>query len=146
MKTIKQITIKSESGYRAILAMYTDRLTVTKDSIRYEYRPFSTVFADKWGWSYRTTAAEHKDLFCELEKIVPTVLESAEEYIVLDAGDIELIVTYEDGTKAKREITNHPTGYDSMLDLLRRMIPMQNRAMPMILQEEDEDEEEEPSP
>ena len=54
-------------------------------------------------------------------------------------ADIRL--AYEDGTKAKREITNQPFGYDTLTDILRRMIPMQDSAMPMILREYDEDEE-----
>ncbi len=141
MKHIKRITIKSGSGYCCIEDAFTDRLTVTEDSVRYEYMPYSAEFADKWGWSYRTTCQEFASLFGELEKIVPVLLADEEECLICDAGMTELIVTYEDGTRAKREITHRPYGYDTLSDLLRRMIPMQNSAMHMILRGYDEEEE-----
>ncbi len=141
MKHIKRITLRSGSGYCCIEDAYTDRLTVTAGSVRYEYVPYSAEFADKWGWSYRSTASTFRELFGELEKTVPGLLADDEECLICDGGMTELIVTYEDGTRAKKDITHRPTGYDTLIAILRRMIPLQNSAMPMILREYDEEEE-----
>ena len=70
-KPIKQITIKSESGYVIVTAAYHDRLVITKESIRYEYKPWVEMEENPaWRWSYSTQDPAFRKAFGELEKLV----------------------------------------------------------------------------
>ncbi len=45
MKDIIRIVIKGESGYCSVDDAYNDKITITRDSIRYEYKPMKQTRA-----------------------------------------------------------------------------------------------------
>ena len=57
MADIIRISIKGESGYGPVDEAYSDKVTIDRGSIRYEYEPVieSDINAPR-KWSYKTTS------------------------------------------------------------------------------------------
>ena len=56
MADIIRITIKGESGYGPLDEAYSDKVTIDRDSIRYEYKPaVESKINTPRKWSYKTS-------------------------------------------------------------------------------------------
>ena len=64
MPDIIKIVIKGASGYCCSDEAYNDKVTITSDSIAYEYIPFlESELNPKRKWNYKTDSPLYKALF-----------------------------------------------------------------------------------
>lgn len=105
MKT-KKIVIKSTSGFCSVDYAYSDKLTIMPNSIAYEYKPYleddNSLNAYK-KWSYKTTNSIFSLAFEKIAEAVDEILGRDQEAMYCDCGNIDFIVTYDDGNKVARE-------------------------------------------
>lgn len=98
MKT-KKIVIKSTSGYCPVEYAYSDKLTITANSIAYEYKPYlkSDISLNvRKKWSYKTTNSIFGLTFEKITVAVDEILNRDQEAMYCDCGNIDFIVTYDD--------------------------------------------------
>lgn len=139
MKEIARIIIKGESGYGCIDDAYSDKITITPDSICYLYKPAiesETHIIRKW--SYKTNSPLFLALF---QQISNTMTEILNPQIVCDCTDIgatEFIVVYSDKSKETRTYFCPADEFDSCFNLIRHMIPESEMVPELLRTYEDE--------
>ena len=124
MKDIIRITIKSESGYCCVEEVYSDKITITKDSIRYEYNPM--IESEKnvhRKWSYKTTSPIFQKLFKEVALAVEAILSWEEMLLVADSGSTTFTVIYDDKSKQTREFTLSGDEFKECFSIIKQMVP-----------------------
>ena len=82
-----RITIKGESCYGPVDEAFSDKITITNSSIKYEYKPhpsskLETNIPRKW--SYTTDSPMFKELFRNIAEMTPKFLYSEEILFVTD--------------------------------------------------------------
>lgn len=124
MAEIARILIKGTSGYCSILDAYSDKVTITPDSISYEYKPYEEMDGNRAvKWTYRTNNPTFRALFEEVAEKVAAILVRDEEYFVFDIGSTTFAVTYDDKTRVKREFYLFSDDFADCFALVREMIP-----------------------
>lgn len=135
---IVRIAIKSCSGYGPYDLAYDDKVTITRDSIQYLYKPLcNSEEHQPRKWSYRTNRPDFRIIWDELCSLIPVVLEQPEE-MVLDGVEVTFMVTYEDKSKIVKTFGS-PYGepFTSCCQLIKMMIP-EGELVPEALWTEDE--------
>lgn len=125
MKT-KKIVIKSTSGFCPVDYAYNDKLTITANSIAYEYKPYlesdnSLNVCRKW--SYKTTNSIFSLAFEKIAMAVDEILSRDQEAMYCDSGNIDFIVTYDDGKKTAREFGVPADEFADCFKIIREIIP-----------------------
>lgn len=143
MVDIIRIVIKGSSGYCCYDEAYNDKVTITEDSISYEYIPaVESEINPKRKWMYKTNSPLFKNKFEEIRSMLPGILEKENELFCTDIGGIEFIITYSDKTKVK-EIYWVPGDYFSdLFSLIKGIIPETEYTPAVLLTSDDYDEEE----
>ena len=142
MKDIIRITIKSESGYCCVEEVYSDKITITKDSIRYEYNPM--IESDKnvhRKWSYKTTSPIFQKLFKEAALAVEPILSWEEMIFVADSGNTTFTVTYDDKTKKTRDFFLSGDEFKECFSIIKQMVPGCEYVPAVLLTSEDYEED-----
>lgn len=125
MKT-KKIVIKSKSRFYPVDG-YSDKLTITPNSIAYEYKPYfeddNSLNAYK-KWSYKTTSSIFSLAFEKIAVTVDEILSRDQEDMYLDCGKIDFIVTYEDGNRVVREFGVPADEFADCFKIIRKIIPV----------------------
>ena len=126
MKT-KKIVIKSASGFCPVDYAYNDKLTITANSIAYEYKPYlesdnSLNVCRKW--SYKTTNSIFSLAFEKIAMAVDEILSRDQEAMYCDGGNIDFIVTYDDGKKTAREFGVPADKFADCFKIIREIIPV----------------------
>ena len=121
MADIIRIIIKGGSGYRPVDEAYSDKVTIDRDSIRYEYKPVveSDINVPR-NWSYKTTSPIFLKLFTEATDAVEKILNRKEESFLTDLGVTTFTVTYADKTKTTRDFILHEDEFKNALTLLNK--------------------------
>ncbi len=141
---IVKIIIKGESGYGPVDEAFTDKVTITESSIKYEYKPHecsNLVTNVPRKWSYTTNSPLFKMLFKQIAEMTPKFLYSEEILFATDIGGTEIVVTFED---KHRESVNFfcPSEYfKEYFQLIKEMVPNTEYVPAVLLTEEDYDEE-----
>ena len=102
----KKIVIKSTSGFCSVEYAYNDKLTITANSIAYECKPYfesDNSLNVRRKWSYKTTNSIFSLVFEKIAVAVDEILSRDQEAMYCDCGNIDFIVTYDDGNKVARE-------------------------------------------
>ncbi len=100
MAEITRIVIKGSSGFCCIEEAYTDKVTITPDSISYVYDPnVESELNPRRKWSYKTNSPLFKKKYAEIIKIIPKVIKRDVYDDCTDVGGIEFDVIYADKTK-----------------------------------------------
>ena len=74
-KEIIRVVIKGSSGYGPVEEAYNDKVTITRDSIRYEYTPYLASETNPVRkWSYKTTSPIFQKEFDTLTLLMPKVM------------------------------------------------------------------------
>ena len=124
VKNIVRIVIKGESGYCCAEEAYNDKVTITKDSIRYEYKPF---FASEMNiarnWLYKTTGPVFQKLFDDLTILIPKAMTMDEELDVTDIGATTFVITYSDKTKAQKTYYLSGDDFKDVFSIIKQMVP-----------------------
>lgn len=145
MSDIIRIVIKGASGYCCSDEAYNDKVTITSDSIAYEYIPFlESELNPKRKWSYKTDSPLFKVLYSNVVEMLPRYLEEDIERFCTDIGGIEFIITYSDKTKYKNIFWVPGDDFHDLFKVIKQMIPATEYTPAVLLTSEDfEDEEDE---
>ena len=124
MNDIVKIVIKGASGYCCVDEAYNDKVTITPESISYEYVPaVESEINPKRKWSYKTNSPIFKMRFDTLVALMPGVTERNTDIFCTDIGGIEFIITYADKTKFQ-EVFWIPSDYfESQFKVIKSMVP-----------------------
>ena len=123
-KEIKRITIKSSSGYCCVEDAYNDKLSITADSITYEYKPYlETEMNPAVKWSYRTNSKNFQTLFSEILKDTDSVLEYIDTSFLCDVGTYVFIVTYSDKSRRTTEFSCPNEEINAYFMRIRELVP-----------------------
>ena len=145
MKT-KKIVIKSTSGFCSVEYAYSDKLTITANSIAYEYKPYlksDNSFNVYRKWSYKTTNSTLGLAFEKIAVAVDEILSRDQEVMYCDCGTMNFIVTYEDGNKVVREFGVPADEFAECFKIIREIIPVSEEVPEAIRISEDCDDEDE---
>lgn len=105
MTDITTISIGRTSGFGSVEDSFYEELTVTCDSISYEYKPgMETEFNKSEEWFYRTTRPAFQELFRQAAAAAVEGINRVEEKFVTDIGFTSISVTYADGTVLGRAL------------------------------------------
>lgn len=103
MAEITEIVIKGSSGYCYYGEAFNDKVTITQDSISYEYVPLQeTVINPKRKWHYITNSEFFKRIYAEIVNILPGIIERDIQVDCTDTGVIEFNITYSDQSEVKK--------------------------------------------
>ena len=126
MKT-KKIVIKSTSGYCPVDYAYNDKLTMTANSITYEYKPYlenDNSLNVRRKWSYKTTNSIFSLVFEKIAEAVDETLSRDQEAMYCDCGNIDFIVTYDDGNKVARKFGVPADEFADCFKIIKEIIPV----------------------
>lgn len=122
MADVIRIVIKGESGYGPIDEAYTDKVTIDRESIRYEYKPMVGSNSVR-KWSYKTNSPNFQKLFMEAGNAVDTVMNWKEASFVMDIGATTFVVTYADKTKRERDFFLPGDDFKDCFAVIKQMVP-----------------------
>ena len=124
MAKIVRILIKGTSGYCSIVDAYSDKVTLTPNSISYEYKPYEEMDTNRpVKWSYRTGNPAFQELFERVAEKVADILTWEEEYFVTDIGSTTFVVTYDDKTRVQKDLLLFRDDFAECFALVKRMVP-----------------------
>ena len=123
-KEIVKLVVKSESGYWDSSDPWEDRLTITADSFKYDFRPKNdNSEREPIKWTIKTTETSFAEFFERAAAEVALILKSDIEPFAEDAGRIVFQVFYADGTKEKREFFQSKDEFRMFYEIVRDMLP-----------------------
>ena len=97
MADVIKIVIKGASGYCAYDEAYNDKVTITSESISYEYIPFmESEINPKRKWTYKTNNPMFQKWYSDIAIMLPGYFEEKITNFCTDIGGIEFILTYSD--------------------------------------------------
>ena len=124
MAEIIKITIKGSSGYGPAEEAYNDKVIISQDSIRYEYRPVieNEVNVNR-KWSYKTTSPIFQKLYKDASEDVERILDWDDKEYVCDIGVTTFSVAYADKTIRKRDFFLPGDDFKECFLIIKQMIP-----------------------
>ncbi|SHI03723.1 hypothetical protein [Clostridium grantii] len=141
MTEISKIVINGTSGYCCAEESYSDKVTVTKESIAYEYHPiFETDINPSRKWSYKTNSPVFEKLYADLIDVIPVIVNHDKDIFCTDIGGIEFIITYSDKTKFKEIFFLPGDEFKECFQIIKRMVP-ECEYVPAVLITEDDFED-----
>ena len=143
MKT-KKIVIKAHLDFCPVDYAYNDKLTITANSIAYEYKPYlesDNSLNVHRKWSYKTTNSIFSLAFEKIAVAVDEILSRDQEAMYCDCGNIDFIVTYDDGNKVAREFGVPADEFVDCFKIIREIIPVTEDVPEAIKISEDCDDE-----
>ena len=124
MKEVVRITIKGSSGYGPYDEAYEDRVTISPDSIRYEYIPkVESAKNMPRKWSYKTTSPAFQELFRKTAAAVEEILSRTEEDFTCDIGMTSFMLQYADKTRRQNEFFSPADVFKECFAIIKQMVP-----------------------
>ena len=138
MIEISKIVIKSTSGYCCKDEAYSDKVTITKEGIAYEYKPmFEAEINSSRKWSYKTTSPVFKKLYADLVEVLPVIVNHDTDMFCTDIGGIEFIITYSDKTKFKETFFLPGDEFKDCFQIIKCMVPKCEYIPTVLITEDD---------
>jgi hypothetical protein len=122
MADVIRIVIKGESGYGPIDEAYTEKVTIDRESIRYEYRTMTKSNSVR-KWSYKTNSPKFQKLFMEAGNAVDTVMNWKDVPFAMDIGATTFVITYADKTKRERDFFLSGDDFKDCYAIIKQMVP-----------------------
>ena len=125
MKLVAKLAIRGGSGYGPASEAFEDKLTVDASSVTYELKPMieSETFPVR-RWSYKTNSPLFREKFCRLTEAIPkTLAKIPEDAFCTDIGGVDFSITYDDGTKEKKNYWLPGSYFQDAFDIIKTMIP-----------------------
>ncbi len=142
MADIIRIVIKGSSGYGPVDEAYSDKVTIDRDSIRYEYTPVVECELNiHRKWAYKSSSPIYQKLFREAAAAVEVILNREEEPFVTDLGVTSFTVTYTDKTKATRDFILPGDDFKECFAIIKQMVPGCEYTPAVLLTSDDYEEE-----
>ncbi len=143
MNQIIKIVIKGDSGYGCIDEAYRDKVTVTPESIAYEYTPqVESELNPKRKWSYKTNSPIFHIWYQKIESMIPDIMNIEKEPFCLDIGSTIFVITYADKKKATREFYCDGDYFKECFNCIKEMVPSCEYVPAVLLTDEDYNEDE----
>ena len=121
---ITKIIIKGESGYGSLEQAYKDSLTVTANSIAYLYTPYKESESNPARkWRYVTSSSAFRKLWDQLTETIPSVFAHDDDPWVTDIGDTTFIITYDDGSRVKKNYGLPGEIFKDVFCIVKQMVP-----------------------
>lgn len=121
--SIVKIVIKSESGYVPVTLAYKDKLTITSNSISYEYNPLLES-SETIKWSYKTSSDAFQKCFYKVHYQALLLLEKQDTDIVLDAGAMSVELYFDDKSKKKVSAATVSRIFEDFLREAKPLVPV----------------------
>lgn len=138
MIEISKIVIKGSSGWCPVDEAYDDKVTVTVESIAYEYHPkVETEINPSSKWSYKTTSPIFKRLYADLIEAMPAIVNHETDQFCTDIGGIEFILTYSDKTKFQQTFFLPGDEFKDCFRIIKHMVPECEYVPAVLITEED---------
>lgn len=142
---IKRIVTKGASGYGPLNEAYEDKLTMTSDSISYEYKPHPESKCDTniyKKWRYKTTSPLFKELYHQVSGMLPKYLYSEDILFATDIGSTEITAIFEDGHREKTNYCCPSEYFAEWFRVIKQMVPACEYTPAVLLTNEDYEQEE----
>ena len=142
---VKTIVIKSTSGYCSVDEAYNDKLTITANSIGYEYVPSAddSIINEYQKWSYKTISSNYAHMFEMVANFIDKKIEDNLELYWTDCGTTSFVMTYEDGSTMIRDFPFPADDFEECFEVIRKIIPATEEIPKVIEKNDDLDDEEE---
>ncbi len=133
MKEIVRITIQYETGYGPVEESYRGTLTITANSMAYRrvWRPMIPERSVTERWSFRTECPDYRSNFEKLAKMMPPLLETAQDQFITDLGTATFLLTYPDKTRIKKQFAAPGREFEECFALIRQMAPQDDPLPPL---------------
>ena len=142
MTDIIRIIIKGGSGYVPVDEAFNDKVTIDRDSIRYEYNPvIESEINMPRKWSYKTSSPIFQKLFREVAAAVADILHWQEEPFATDLGVTSFTATYADKTMATRNFILPGDDFKECFAIIKQMVPGCEYTPAVLLTSDDYEEE-----
>ena len=139
-KDIIRVVIKGSSGYGPVDEAFKDKVTITRNSIQYEYNPYLTSEINPVRrWSYKTTSPIFQKEFDELSTLLPKVMTYEDEF-VMDVGMITFMITYSDKSREERDFYLPGDDFIEVFSVIKKMVPGCEYVPAVLLTSEDYEE------
>ena len=122
---ITRITIKSESGYGPLEKAYKDRLTITRDSIRFEYEPLKeTPHNPAVHWTETSSDPQFSFMFANLCQEVKKIMSREEELTGTEHDLTTFSIMYDNGKKDERTFRISDDEFVLCFTIIDQMVKM----------------------
>ena len=144
MADIVKIVLKGLSGYCCVDEAYEEKISITVDSITYEYKPVvESEINPKRKWSYKTNSPIFKMKYNEITNIIPGIIEKGIVEFCTDIGGIEFNITYSDKTKFKKIYWVPGDYFKELFVVIKTLLPECEYTSAVLMTSEDFDGEKE---
>ena len=144
MADIIRIVIKGSSGYCCVNEAFNDKVTITPESISYEYVPYmETEVNPKRKWRYKTNSPIFKIKYGDIAAMIPGIIEKGVEEFCTDIGGIEFNITYSDKSKFKETYWVPGDYFEELFVAIKSLVPESEYTPAVLLTSEDYEDEEE---
>ncbi len=144
MAEIIRIVIKGSSGYCCVDEAFKDKVTITENSIAYDYVPYlQSDINTKRKWSYKTNSPIFKVNYDVIAKMLPEVIKRDDYKFYTDIGGVEFNITYSDKTRFKETYWVPGDCFKDLFTAIKRLVPETEYIPAVLLTSEDYDDEEE---
>lgn len=163
MPSIVKIVVKRYIGYFDNPKFSRNNVTITENSIAYEYIPeiesqlefslppplnplsalqFEHEVQSVKKWSYKTNSLFFKSMYQEISERIQLLIESEIDEDALDIGPIEFIITYSDKSKIVRTYYVDGDRFKNLFACIKKLVPNIEQTPDVLLTSDDFDEEE----
>lgn len=143
MLDIVKIVIMGASGYCCVDEAYNDKVSITPDSISYEYIPvIESEINPGRKWKYKTNSPIFKMKYEMLVNLIPEIIEKSDEDFCTDIGGIEFVITFADKSKFKKVFWMPSDDFSSQFKVIKEMVPDCEYTPAVLLTSDDFEEEE----
>lgn len=142
---IVRIVIKGESGYCPSDQAFTDKVTITETSIKYEYKPHPCSESETnipRKWSYTTDSPLFKLVFKKVAEMTPKYLYSTDILFATDLGATEIIATFKDKHRESASFFCPSEYFEEYFCLIKEMVPKTEYVPAVLLTSDDYEDEE----
>ncbi|MBR6286013.1 MAG: hypothetical protein IKR18_03340 [Bacteroidaceae bacterium] len=123
-KTVVKIVIKGTSGFGPVSEAFHDKITLTADSIRYEYIPeIESEENPARKWSYKTTSTILQERFLQVCAAAGEIINTKEVPCCTDLGVTTFELTYDDKKKVIRSFVLPRDYFSKCFGIIKKMIP-----------------------
>lgn len=124
MKDIMKVVIKSSSNSCNRNEMYHDKITITKESITYEYKPLiESQTNPSRKWLYKTNSPIFRLKYEELKDLLPKIKEKPIDHCYVDTNNIEFIITYSDNSRQYITFLVSSNYFEPEFKIIKSMVP-----------------------
>ena len=124
MKKITDIAFRGTSGFTSIESAYEEILTISSESISYEYKPVrENEHNYTQSWTCQAKSPMFQENYESLCGKIQKVMEHVEDIFCPDTGTLTVTVTLEDGSNWEKYYTFTVKEFEDSISTIEKMIP-----------------------